>query len=123
MSYECVCDYEPATVYRSKWVKTSRKEHLCAECFRKIMPGESYQYTFGVWDGRVESFPACSDCWGLKEWVAAHVPCLCWAHGNIIDDCISEARAWSPNDAPGLLFGAYRRLINGRRRKTAQVRS
>jgi hypothetical protein len=46
----------------------------------------------------------------LKEWVKAHVPCFCWAHGNIIEDAIETARNYA-HEAPGLLFGAYRRQV------------
>ena len=118
MSYECVCDYDAPSVYRRTEVKAARKEHKCEECRRKIKPGESYELVFGMWDGRADTFKTCAHCLALREWVKAHVPCFCWAHGNIREDAIETAMGYA-HEAPGLLFGAYRREIAIRRARAA----
>lgn len=112
MSY-CECDYDPPSVYRKAEHK-ARKQHKCHECSRLVQPGERYEVVFGIWDGRSDIFKTCSRCLALREWVKAHVPCVCWAHGNVRDDAIEAARGWA-HEAPGLLFGAYRREIAIRR--------
>ncbi|MBK1732901.1 hypothetical protein [Thiococcus pfennigii] len=65
---------------------------------------------FGRWGGQPDTFDTCSRCLALRDYVEAHVPCLCWQHGHMREDCIETARAYAP-EAPGLLFGAWRREI------------
>ena len=108
MSATCYCDYDQPTWYRSKTV-TARKVHRCIECSHKIQPGERYDSAVGMWEGRIKTWPTCDRCVDLREFVRAHVPCFCWAHGNLHDDAIAEAECYA-HDAPGLLFGAYRRM-------------
>ena len=118
---ECYCDYEQPTVYR-KAVHTARKEHRCYECRRTIQPGERYESVFAVWEGKGQVAPTCQHCLDLRDFVLAHVPCSCWTHGNMREDVLNDAYAWS-HEAPGLLFGAYRREIAIRRaRKDAEAR-
>lgn len=117
MSY-CECDWDPPSVY-SKALHAARKEHKCFECCCSIKPGEKYERVFGIWDGSRDTFKTCSRCLSLREWVQAHVPCVCWQHGNIRDDAIEAARGWA-HEAPGLLFGAWRREVAIRRATGAQ---
>ena len=106
----CVCDYEQP-IWSSQRILTARKPHRCEECRRAIQPGERYEYCAGMWQrGTVERFKVCSRCLALREYVKEAVPCLCWAYGNIIDDCIEAAREYA-HELPGLLFGAYRREV------------
>lgn len=117
MSY-CECDWDSiASVYSATQHK-ARKEHVCFECRRTIQPGERYESAFGIWDGRGDTFKTCSHCLSLREWVNAHVPCFCWMHGNARDDAIETARGWA-HEAPGLLFGAWRREVAIRRARRA----
>ena len=109
----CYCDNEPAEFYHQE-TRKAKKEHKCSECGRAIAAGERYQHVRGKWDGDVCTFRTCPRCLALKDWVAAHVPCFCWAHGNIIEDAIETARDYT-HEAPGLLFGAYRRQVAIRR--------
>lgn len=111
----CYCDYDPPEFYHQE-VRRAKKEHRCSECGRSISPGESYEHVRGKWDGYVDTFKTCPRCLALKAWVQARVPCLCWAHGNIIEDAIEGAREYA-HEAPGLLFGAYRRQIAIRRQR------
>jgi hypothetical protein len=118
MSY-CECDYDPPSVYRVQKIKAARKPHKCSECSRTIKPGEAYEHTWGVWDGNPDSFCTCSHCLDLREFITAHVPCTCWAHGNIRDDAMQSAQAWA-HETTGLLFGAWRREVKIRRAVAAQ---
>lgn len=111
---DCVCDYDPATVYSAEIVKKARKEHKCFECDRTIHRGERYERVFGIWDGDVSVFRTCTHCLEIREYVRAHVPCFCCAHGNVVDDAKATAEEWN-HEAPGLLFGLYRRIIVGQR--------
>lgn len=122
MSYECFCDYDAPSQYTRTPVKAAKKEHECDECRRTIQPGEAYEHVWGIWDGQSDTFKTCAQCLALKEWVKAHVPCFCWAHGNIREDALEAARGYSP-EAPGLLFGAYRREVAIRRASHAQWRA
>jgi hypothetical protein len=111
----CFCDYEAPEFYH-KETRKARNAHRCSECCRVIEPGESYEHVHGKWDGEVGTFKTCPRCLALKEWVKAHVPCFCWAHGNIVDDAIETARHYA-HHAPGLMFGAYRRQVAIRRQR------
>ena len=54
--------------------RKARKEHKCCECGCPIKPGDKYQYSHGVWDGRWLSFKQCNDCCDLAE--AALLSCF-----------------------------------------------
>lgn len=110
---ECVCDYDGPEIYFSE-LRKARKVHVCEECRARIQPGEQYENASGKWDGRFDQFKTCSRCIALRDWVKAHVPCFCWAHGHMNEDSIETADHFS-REAPGLLFGAYRRLVACRR--------
>jgi len=113
MSDTCFCDYDPPEFY-SQRMQTAKKEHRCEECGKPICTGETYENVSGKWDGRFDTFKTCTRCLALKDWVKAHVPCFCWAHGNIREDALETAREYG-RQAPGLLFGAYRREVAIRR--------
>jgi hypothetical protein len=54
--------------------------------------------------------------------VKNNVPCLCWAHGNLLDDLyetVQDAHERAREEVGGLLFGFYRRreLIYRRNRE------
>lgn len=108
MSY-CECDYEPADVYSAS-IRVARKTHKCRECACEINPGDRYESVFMIFDGRPHVDKTCPRCLALREWVKAHVPCFCFGHGNAREDAMNTARNWA-HEAPGLLFGAYRREI------------
>ena len=110
---ECVCDYDAPTLYCDRMV-TARKQHKCSECFRVIQSGERYEYVFGVWDGRPDRFKTCARCLAVKEYVKAHVPCFCWAHGSILDDAYNTVEGYA-HEVPGLLFGYWRRYAATRK--------
>jgi hypothetical protein len=102
--YACSCDYEPAEFYHKKDRK-ARKAHKCEECGSAIKPGQRYEHVFGKWDGRLDSFKTCERCIALRDHLAAHVRCFCWAHGNMLEDARNEVENL-PHEAvgTGLLF-------------------
>ena len=110
MTYDCDCswDDDAPTIYR-KSEHTARKEHRCCECGRTIRPGERHEYVFGIWDGRAETCSTCTHCLSIREWVVAHVPCSCWAHGSMLDDVRKDVAAYQ-HQAPGLAMGYLRRV-------------
>jgi len=109
---DCYCDYD-SPIWSHVTHPTAKQRHRCTECGATINPGEKYERACGMWpDGDVSptTFKLCHFCVDLRDFVRAHVPCLCWAYGNIIDDCIEAAREYA-HETSGLLFGAYRRQI------------
>lgn len=118
---ECFCDYEEPVVYDRQEVK-ARTAHKCTECGRVIAAGEVYERVGSLFDGRWETYKTCSHCMALRQWVKAHVPCLCWCHHNMIEDVMETAKGYS-HEAPWLLFGAYRRQIAIRRARQTPMRN
>lgn len=106
---DCSCDYTPATVYRPSEHK-AKKPHTCYECGRAIVIGEHYERVFAIWEGDPKTCCTCQDCLDLRKFVVAHVPCSCWTHGNMREEVLEDAREYA-HEAPGLLFGAYRREV------------
>jgi len=109
VSDACFCDFDPAEFY---FVTTpvARKAYRCYECNGHIKPGEKYERVFASWDGDKQTVRTCSRCLDLREYVKAHVPCFCLMHGSLHDDAIETARHYA-HEAPGLLFGAWRRKV------------
>lgn len=105
----CYCDYESPEFYSERTISSARGQHKCSECGRQILKGEGYQSISGKWDGDFYTNKTCAHCLELKNYVKAHIPCFCWAFGELIETSIEEIRGYA-NVTPGLLFGAYRRL-------------
>lgn len=110
--YDCYCDYTMASLCVTK-IRKARIEHKCDECRSKINPGQAYEYTFGIWDGKRDYIKTCQYCVNMRDFVKAHVPCFCWEYFNLHECCIETAREYAL-EAPGLLFGTYRRSIRRR---------
>ena len=99
---ECSCiyvgDYDGPSMH-SKSHRKARKTHQCSECERNILPGEEYEYVFGVWAGDTNQFKTCLDCLsvrdsffcegivygGIWELVPEHILEL---NGEVSSDCI-----------------------------------
>ena len=109
----CYCGDSPE-VYNSRTVK-ARKEHRCDECGCTIRVGESYEYVFAIYYGEKYMPRTCERCVALRVWVLAHVPCLCWTHGNLHEEC-QEAVDEYAHETTGLIFGWGRRMVAIRRR-------
>lgn len=113
MSYDCFCDYDPPHFYNNVRRK-ARKQYLCEECRGPILPGEAYECVTGKWDYGVETFRTCDRCVDLRTWTKNNVPCLCWAHGNLHEDCretVNDAASRARDETLGLRFGFLRRLV------------
>lgn len=114
MSYDCKCDYDPPEFCHIE-IRTARKGHRCSECSGRILKGERYEYTHGKWEGFLDTFKICERCYDIRQWTKNNVPCLCWAYGNVIEDCreaIEEATFRAANETIGLKFGFLRRLAS-----------
>jgi hypothetical protein len=107
---ECFCDYDPP-IFAHQSNPVARTRHSCSECHRVIEPGEKYERLDGMWDRHegATTFKTCPRCLALRDFVKAHVPCLCWAHGNTIEDCMNAVEEYA-HETVGLRFGALRRL-------------
>lgn len=108
---DCYCPYEAPTVYSVSHPR-AKKEHRCDECGAEIMPGDRYEYVFGVWEGDASTWRTCMPCRDLRQWVENNVPCFCWCHGNMIEDAketIEAACERAPEETRGLRFGFLRR--------------
>jgi hypothetical protein len=123
MSYDCVCDYDAPEFYHRE-VRCARKPHRCGECGALISPKERYERVTGKWERSIDTFKTCESCVDIRQWTKNNVPCLCWAHGNMIEDCreaVREASDRAPKETVGLRFGLLRRIaqldrINKRKR-------
>jgi hypothetical protein len=113
MSYDCWCDYDPPT-FCTVTTPRARKRHKCDECSGYVEVGEQYEYTAGLWEGYFQIFKICERCYDLRTWVKNNVPCLCWAYGNITDDCrdaIDAVTECASAETRGLRFGFLRRIV------------
>jgi len=114
----CYCDDNSPEFYSVRTV-TARKPHRCDECRKvAIAPGEKYEYVSGLWDGNFNYFKTCHACKDLATWVAFNVPCVCLAHGEMIERCkeaVIEARDRAPDETRGLYFEFLRRLYKIKR--------
>ena len=110
----CYCDYDIDPTLYTRKVYTARKAHKCGECGRAIARGEAYEKVVGVWDGCLDMYKTCRHCTDARQYVKAHVPCACLAHGNLREDMIETVRGYQ-SQAPGLLFGLYRFMVAAKR--------
>jgi hypothetical protein len=110
---DCYCDYEPPSFCRRE-IRKARKPHKCDECSGLIAVGEHYEHVRGKWEGAMDTFNTCERCVDIRTWTENNVPCLCWAHGNMIDDCraaVEEAVYRAKDETIGLRFGLLRRIV------------
>jgi hypothetical protein len=120
VTLDCSCDYDPPQVYSSRMVR-ARKEYRCYECRAKIAVGEQHEYAFGVSDGWTYQPRTCTHCVGIRKFVATNIPCFCWAHGNLIDDCrniIQASYEQAADEVAGLAFGFGRLLVKAKRARS-----
>ena len=94
MCFTYDCDYP--TVFNQRLVK-AKKQHRCCECGRAINPGSRYQTTFGIWDGRAETFAMCLLCYDLRGVVAR----------------IEKESGCDPNESTPPFTALYEALRNG----------
>lgn len=117
MSYDCYCDYDPPS-FSSQQLRKARKQHRCEECGRKILPGETYEYVSGLWDGWFGDFKTCHHCLSIRTFVKNSIPCFCWAHGNLREDvktAVEEAYYRAGTEVAGLKFRVGRMEVERKR--------
>lgn len=123
MSYDCCyCDYDAPSFYSSR-IQRSRRARHCEECGHKIQPGELYEYVAGKWEGFFDTHITCEQCHDMRVWTINQVPCLCWAHGNLEDDCriaIECITEDAPEETKGLWFALLRRIVKIRKRVSTE---
>jgi len=107
MSDACYCDYEPVDML-SKATPTARKPHKCSECARSIAPGERYESSQFLFDGKFHIHKTCQRCTAVRDYVKAHVPCFCWAYTEMLEAAKDTIDNYA-HQAPGLFMG-YGRL-------------
>lgn len=64
----------------------------------------------------------CLHCVGIRKFVATNIPCFCWAHGNLLDDCrniIEAAYDQAADEVRGLAFGFGRLIVKAKRARSA----
>ena len=108
----CFCDYEQPKFY-VKSIRTARKIHRCCECYSAIIIGQKYEHVSGKWE-EIDTFKTCMHCVNLRDYTVNNVPCICWSHGNLIEDCIETLREYA-HELPGILFKGYRFVIAAKR--------
>ena len=68
---ECSCtidiDHDEGPSCSKEKIQTARKKHICSECLKDILPGEKYEYIFGVWDGDPHVYKTCLDCKSIRD--------------------------------------------------------
>ena len=118
MSYYCECDYDLPSLFKKYIVKSARKDHQCCECQRTIKLGETYEYTFGVWNGVAQTFKTCEQCQEIKHWAIESYEesndCFCWHYGRMLSD-VREYANEIARDVPGITMQWGRRMIAIRR--------
>jgi len=65
----CSCDADidyPPTICTVTNPK-ARVEHQCCECGETIQPGQHYERTEGLWDGRWDTFKTCAPCVEIRD--------------------------------------------------------
>jgi hypothetical protein len=113
--FACVCE-STSYPYFERPVAGARKQHRCYECGHQIEPGDGYTRVGGLCEGEFWNAPICAGCWSMLEWVRAHIPCVCIEFGAMRDQLIEICRE-ARHEAPGLLFGLYRRMVRQRNRR------
>lgn len=109
----CYCDYDMPRV-ASQSFHRAKKPYRCEECRCEIKPGDQYERTWGVWDDTPQTFRVCERCRDVRKWTENNVPCMCWAYGNMLNDCgmaVIDAKARAPEETQGILFGLFRRFV------------
>ena len=62
----------------------ANKQHMCAECFRNISPGEQYHVDRYVFDGEFSNHKTCAHCMVARAWLQAE--CGGWLYCGVEED-------------------------------------
>lgn len=116
MNDACWCDYDPPEFFAQSQ-HTARVRHKCSECGGPIRSGELYIKIAGKWDGDMCFFKRCCNCDSLLMHYEAHVPCFCWAYGQMLSDMREDIYHRDELRGTGLLFELGRLAVNIRRNR------
>lgn len=105
--------------------RTARRHHTCCECRTTIKPGDVYEYASGVWDSVPGSFKTCMACIDARNFYEGDCDSVSFRDSDmgaftftqLHQDLIDFAGDCRPGT--GLKFGAYRRVVEIRRRREA----
>jgi hypothetical protein len=112
-------EYRPAVFVATD--RKARKIHRCHECYRDILPGETYREERGLWDGEWSTWKTCADCLSVRDvmfsqyqygelWedVAAYVDDV---RGNVPEDCLAALTPAARQKVCALIEDAWGRVI------------
>lgn len=68
--------------FMKEGIRRARTTHICTECCRAILPGEKYEYTCGLWEGRFSTTKTCADCLSIRD----NMFCAGWCYGCLLED-------------------------------------
>ena len=63
--FECYCEPTNPDGCSDVWTTThprARKSHKCHECNEIIVPGETYERIFSIYEGAIEVYKTCEFC-------------------------------------------------------------
>lgn len=116
MTEACYCDFgDPPDAY-SKERRTARKAFRCYECHDHIRPGEQYERAASLYDGSWDVMRTCCRCLDARDYITAHAPCFCWAHGSMLDDAKSTLDQYGRESA-GFYIGGMKRVLRAERQR------
>ena len=90
----CMIDLGDAPQLYRQEMRKARKEHLCEECTRAILVGESYRRSFSVQDGSASTFRTCRHCVVAQDWLAEN--CGGWMFSMCLEEMREHAREYPP---------------------------
>lgn len=106
----CYCPTDDeADAYVVKTIRAARRSRQCYECQGPVLPGEAYERTASLYDGRWTVACTCARCLDARNYVEAHAPCFCWRHGSMLDDARDVAEQYGRESA-GFFIGAMKRI-------------
>jgi hypothetical protein len=110
----CRTGDDEQTILRSSTHK-ARIAHVCNECRRAIMPGESYASTFMVFEGLGHTFKVCAHCGVMCQWLVKN--CDGYVFDQVIEDIDEHALAYEKTLPE--ISAALAALTNGAAKKWA----
>lgn len=68
MFESCICiHFDEQSTLSSTDVRTARKKHTCVECSETIKPGEKYEYSSDLVDGKWSHHKTCMLCARIRD--------------------------------------------------------
>ena len=94
----------------------ARKTYRCYECSNAIAPGERYERTASLYDGRWDLARVCGRCLEARDYITAHAPCFCWLYGSMLDDAKDTLNEYGHQSA-GFYIGGMKRVLRAERQQ------